>query len=318
MLICKNHPKRKYKGDEPSPKGLGWCAHGEKKGTIRKGLDNNKWVVKKVNSGSLRWVKYACDNKSIKTPKSSVVKFKKYYTHFNGTRPYLVEVNKKVVRIYEQSNNYKDYTFKKEYKVLKVYIGKTQLTEFSTENQKVFDGNTILLKIRKSKYVYISYDIEEFSTPNDDIISYYSPVGNSDVPYPFAFSKTNTYIFNDEIKYISNDDFFDKGIKTEKQTFKYTVDNYYKLEPFFTSVHFNVKPKISLQKFNEIRQNTIDDVSMKDLKTILKMYSVSSSGSNKQELVNRLKRLRGIDLFYRSLINKAANFFKIKKIYSKS
>lgn len=57
MPLCKNDPKRKYKGDEPSPKGLGWCAHGEKEGKVRKGLDGNKWVVKKVSSGSLRWVK---------------------------------------------------------------------------------------------------------------------------------------------------------------------------------------------------------------------------------------------------------------------
>ena len=32
MPLCKNDPKRKYTGDEPSPKGLGWCAHGEKEG----------------------------------------------------------------------------------------------------------------------------------------------------------------------------------------------------------------------------------------------------------------------------------------------
>jgi hypothetical protein len=57
MPPCKNDPKRKYKGDEPSPKGLGWCAHGEKDGKVRKGLDGNKWIVKKVSSGSLRWVK---------------------------------------------------------------------------------------------------------------------------------------------------------------------------------------------------------------------------------------------------------------------
>ena len=66
MPFCKNDPKRKYKGDEPSPKGLGWCAHGEKEGKVRKGLDGNKWVVKKVSSGSLRWVKSGSDNKSIK------------------------------------------------------------------------------------------------------------------------------------------------------------------------------------------------------------------------------------------------------------
>ena len=66
MLVCKNDPKRKYKGDEPSPKGFGWCAHGEKEGKARKGRDGNRWVVKKVSNGSLRWVKSTGDSKSIK------------------------------------------------------------------------------------------------------------------------------------------------------------------------------------------------------------------------------------------------------------
>ena len=326
MPLCKNDPKRKYKGDEPSPKGIGWCAHSEKEGKVRKGRDGNKWITKKVSSGSLRWVKSAGDSKPIKISvkkntvktnyvkkvKSSVVKnshvgFNKYYTHYNGTRPRLVDVSKKIVRIYQQSDNNDDYTFTKEYKVLKVFIGK------SPKNGKKFDGNTILLQIGKYKYVYISYDIEEFSTP-DDIISYYSPVGNNDVPYPIAFSKNNTYIFNDlyllnSVKYMANNDFFDKKYKTEKQKLEYSSDNYFKLEPFFTSVHYNENPKISLQKFNEIRHKTIDDVSIKDLKTILKMYAVTTSGSNKQELVDRLKNVRQIDLFNRSFINKVKSLF---------
>ena len=78
---------------------------------------------------------------------------------------------------------------------------------------------------------------------------------------------------------------------------EYSSDNYFKLEPFFTSVRSNKKPEISLQKFNEIRHKTIDDVSIKDLKTILKMYAVTTSGSNKQVLVDRLKDVRQIELF---------------------
>jgi hypothetical protein len=30
MPACKNDPTKKYKGDEPSPKGVGHCAHAEK------------------------------------------------------------------------------------------------------------------------------------------------------------------------------------------------------------------------------------------------------------------------------------------------
>jgi len=404
MPLCKNDPKRKYKGDEPSPKGLGWCAHGEKEGKVRKGLDGNKWVVKKVSSGSLRWVKDSVNKESkivksdnkpstidcskfviyrkktkfgclkietltgLSGPKNTLYKYisynnfekvatnipdgfkkskltsditkrycgniqfltkqtapkinhpqcKKYFTHSNGEIPYLVYVNNKNIYIYEINTkhkiNYIDWDYKnymnnswmytqlvKEYKnVIKIYIGKSpkiKMTIFSGGHGKKFDGNTILLQIGKYKYVYISYDVTEFNTRNDDIISYYSPVGNNDVPYPIAFSKNNTYIFNDSIKYISNSDFFDKKYKTEKQKLEYSSDNYFKLEPFFTSVRSNKKPEISLQKFNEIRHKTIDDVSIKDLKTILKMYAVTTSGSNKQELVDRLKNVRQIKLF---------------------
>jgi len=62
MPPCKNDPKRKYKGDEPSPKGFGWCAHCEKEGKVRKGRDGNKWITKKVSNGSLRWAKVVDKN----------------------------------------------------------------------------------------------------------------------------------------------------------------------------------------------------------------------------------------------------------------
>ena len=36
MPKCKNDPTRYYKGSEPSPKGLGYCAHGLKEGDKKK------------------------------------------------------------------------------------------------------------------------------------------------------------------------------------------------------------------------------------------------------------------------------------------
>jgi len=37
MPTCKNDPSKTFKGTEPSPKGMGWCAHGEKEGKVRNG-----------------------------------------------------------------------------------------------------------------------------------------------------------------------------------------------------------------------------------------------------------------------------------------
>jgi hypothetical protein len=57
MPNCKNDPTRKYKGTEPSPKGLGYCAHSMKVGAVKKGKDGNKWIIKEMKNGNKRWVK---------------------------------------------------------------------------------------------------------------------------------------------------------------------------------------------------------------------------------------------------------------------
>ena len=51
-MYCKNNPKKTYTGLEPSPKGFGYCASGEKEGTEMKGKDGNMWVKKNG-----KWVK---------------------------------------------------------------------------------------------------------------------------------------------------------------------------------------------------------------------------------------------------------------------
>lgn len=55
---CKNDPKKTYKGTEPSPKGLGYCAHTKKVGIKELGRDGNFWIVKKNKDGIKRWIKF--------------------------------------------------------------------------------------------------------------------------------------------------------------------------------------------------------------------------------------------------------------------
>ena len=58
MLKCKNDPKRSYKGNEPSPKGMGFCAHPEDIGFTKKGRYGNMWIVSTTKTGTKRWTKY--------------------------------------------------------------------------------------------------------------------------------------------------------------------------------------------------------------------------------------------------------------------
>ena len=57
MPKCKNDPTRYFKGNEPSPKGLGYCTYNMKVGTIKKGKYGNKWKVREIKNGTKRWIK---------------------------------------------------------------------------------------------------------------------------------------------------------------------------------------------------------------------------------------------------------------------
>lgn len=54
MPKCKNDSTKSYKGTEPSPKGLGYCAHTMKNAVKKKGKDGNIWIIKTVKNGSKR------------------------------------------------------------------------------------------------------------------------------------------------------------------------------------------------------------------------------------------------------------------------
>ena len=135
---------------------------------------------------------------------------KKYYIHDNGGRPFLVYVfpkkNNNIMviiysQLYDENKNDYDKNFVKTYYCEQVFIGKSPLnkmTEFSGGHGKNFDGNSILLKIANKKYVFIGWEIYEFQS-HYEIMEYVSPVGNSDVPYPYAYDGYYYYLMLDNI-----------------------------------------------------------------------------------------------------------------------
>lgn len=55
MPPCKNDATRTYVGTEPSPKGLGFCAHAAKENSVRKGRNGRQWVVRADKNGTKAW-----------------------------------------------------------------------------------------------------------------------------------------------------------------------------------------------------------------------------------------------------------------------
>ena len=71
MPKCIDDPSRSYTGKEPSPKGLGYCAHTHSVGTTKTGNDGNTWTVETTYKGTKRWVKKSGSGKRRSTKRSS-------------------------------------------------------------------------------------------------------------------------------------------------------------------------------------------------------------------------------------------------------
>ena len=71
MPKCIDDSSRSYTGNEPSPKGLGYCAHTQAVGTTKTGNDGNTWTVETTYKGTKRWVKKSGSSKRMSTRKVS-------------------------------------------------------------------------------------------------------------------------------------------------------------------------------------------------------------------------------------------------------
>lgn len=136
----------------------------------------------------------------------------RYEIHDNGGRPFFVDIQGKNVTVWKNMNK---HTFvNKVYKEIKLPLKEL----FTIQAEKIFlgtksktggydgvppskaIGNSILLQTSGTKYIYIGSEIFEFQTIDKDAIQkYYSDIGNSDVPYPYAIGKTHVYIMLDKV-----------------------------------------------------------------------------------------------------------------------
>lgn len=128
--------------------------------------------------------------------------YKKYTIHDNGGRPFVVYDAKTKVIVYKQIYEYSgdEYKLIKSEKLFeipyeKIFVGSKFDGNKYLQNGTYIKGNSILLKLKNTKYMYIGHEIYTFDVEKDDeIIKYYSPNGNSDVPYPYAISQKYTYL----------------------------------------------------------------------------------------------------------------------------
>lgn len=193
MSKSKNNLLKKYK-ERPSPP----LSAQDYPNKIKIGNDGNEYMSLPDKNGIYRWKIYN------KKKESSIKPKKTYLIHDNGGRPFKVDLYPPEVDIsaayendYDEDENpiYK-YEFFKTVEYEKIFVGK------DPSGKKLFDGNSILLELESNdnsyKYMSIGESIYTFKI-SEEIKSYVSEVGNSDVPYPYALSKNYVYLMVEKV-----------------------------------------------------------------------------------------------------------------------
>jgi hypothetical protein len=117
-----------------------------------------------------------------------------YIIHDNGDEPFKVLAHQIAIEIYRDEDTWESDRFHKE--LITTY------TDFEGvwpgyDTSEIANHNSILVNLSNNKYLFIGWDIYEFQT-DQPIINYYSPIGNSDVPYPVAYTEDHAYFMIDK------------------------------------------------------------------------------------------------------------------------
>lgn len=78
------------------------------------------------------------------------------------------------------------------------YLTRNQDGMVVQDKSSAFYGNSVLCYLGQQRYLSIGISVDEFTT-DDEIHTYYSLVGNSDVPYPVAIGKKYVFFMGDMV-----------------------------------------------------------------------------------------------------------------------
>jgi hypothetical protein len=200
-MACVEIKTKKYQTRKGPPYHAKDC-----KGMTKKGNDGKDYVSAADRKGIYKWVPK--DKGARTTIKKKGVKT--YTMLDNGSDPFVADVSPSRIEIYRQT--YKEEggveSYTRDKKVLdtpytKLFVGDNDLRltmkESGVAPKGMYPGNSILIQTGKGKYIYAGDQIYSLETVGDeDIKAYYSPVGNSAVPYPYAIGENYTYFMLDK------------------------------------------------------------------------------------------------------------------------
>ncbi len=120
----------------------------------------------------------------------------------NGGYPFIAEVTASRIQVFRQRYDEAtdDYTPTKKLLDLaydRLFVGDNAASQKNYAPKGMWPGNSLLVKTG-DEYIYVGSDIYSFKARDgEEITHYYSPVGDSQVPYPYAVGKEYVYFMLD-------------------------------------------------------------------------------------------------------------------------
>jgi len=135
-----------------------------------------------------------------------------YITIDNGNRPFrvIVDLENKQLRAYYNTNiDSEEERLAYECTYIRIFIGESKVckrTLLSGCIGEKYKGNTILVEEKSNVYTYIGSFIYSFlSIDNAPVVTYESPIGANEYPYPYAIDqKGNAYLFSEDVVVLSS------------------------------------------------------------------------------------------------------------------
>lgn len=123
----------------------------------------------------------------------------------NGGLPFVAHVTPKKVDVWSQVYTEADQSWTPRTKIVQtdytqLFVGDNLLKTPGALRKGGHPGNSILIETAPGQYVYAGHEVYSFETKGKEaIVKYFSPVGNSSVPYPYAVGETHTYFMLDKM-----------------------------------------------------------------------------------------------------------------------
>ena len=234
---CIELKTKKYQSRNSPPYPANDCI-----GEVKKGNDGKNWKSVPNKNMIYKWMpaekkdsRNMTKKQTDKQPdKQPLTGSKIYYIHDNHGRPFkvIVDGGNKNIKVYKDIRNLRAKDIPEEPIYDKLVLQTKYKTLFNGsplpkgEDKVAFEpGNSILIYVNGNKYIYIGHEIYSFETASgkdNEIIKYISPIGNNDVPYPYAISEKNTYLMIEDV-ILDNQYLNDSRISS---------DNQYKNDPY--------------------------------------------------------------------------------------